>query len=90
MIHVIVYDITKDPLRTQVSKILAAYGTRVQKSVFELDLHPGRVVVLLKQLSQIIEEGDSIRCYPLCQNCQVRAEAQNGAPLATDPLCYQA
>ncbi len=89
MIHVIVYDITKDPLRTQVSKLLAAHGTRVQKSVFELDILPAQIATLLQQLHAIIEEGDSLRCYPLCQSCQLRADTQNATPLATDPLYYQ-
>jgi CRISPR-associated endonuclease Cas2 len=89
MIHVIVYDITKDPLRTQVSKRLVALGTRVQKSVFELDLHPSQIPSLLIELRAIIEEGDSLRCYPLCAACQHRAESQNPTPLAVDVPFYQ-
>jgi CRISPR-associated endonuclease Cas2 len=89
MIHVIAYDITKDSLRTQVSKILAAHGTRVQKSVFELDLSLSQIATLLSQLNTLIEDGDNLRCYPLCQNCMERAQARNRTPLAVDKPYYQ-
>lgn len=89
MFHIIVYDITKDPLRKQVSKLLVAHGTRVQKSVFELDLPSSKVMFLLQKLKSIVEDGDSIRCYSLCQNCQITAQAQNDVPLATDKPYYQ-
>lgn len=89
MIHVIVYDITKDSLRTQVAKRLEALGTRVQKSVFELDEPPEKIAYLLIELGAIIEEQDSLRCYPLCESCQQRAQAQSNTRLAVDLPYYQ-
>ena len=88
MFCVIAYDITENYLRRQVSKILSAHGRRVQKSVFELDLHPDQLIQMLNSISPYIEAGDSLRCYPLCERCLEKALSYNSDPLACDQAYY--
>ena len=69
MVIVLCYDISTDTdggqkrLR-QVASACERYGTRVQNSVFEIDITPGDFEILKQQLTHIIdEESDSIRIY---------------------------
>ncbi len=88
MFYIIAYDITKDHVRRQVSKILSSYGTRVQKSVFELDLRPNQLSQVLNSLLSYIEETDSVRCYHLCERCLDKARLFNTTPLSRDQPYY--
>jgi len=67
MLVVICYDIADDRRRNRVAKALEGYGARVQESVFECHLDPGR----LRQLQARLESGidpreDRLRFYSLC------------------------
>jgi len=88
MIYVISYDITENHLRRKVSKILGSYGNRVQKSVFELDLNAKQLLYVINLIQQYIEPNDSIRCYPLCEQCIVKAKSYNTEPLTRDQTYY--
>ena len=64
-----------------VAKACEAYGLRVQKSVFELDLDPAQLVALKGRLSDIIDvEQDSIRLYNLGANWKRRIEVLGRTP----------
>ena len=74
------YDIPNDKRRTQVMKILAGYGQRVQYSVFECEIRPSDYRQLLQRLRQVlVAEEDDIRFYPLCDNCLKKVEARGRA-----------
>ena len=90
MFYIISYDITEDRLRNKVSKILSSYGTRVQKSVFELDLQPNQFSQVLRSLSAYTKEGGSIRCYLLCERCVEKSQSYNSAPINRDKPYYMA
>lgn len=69
MDFLLAYDVsTVDPkgaarLR-RVAKVCEGFGTRVQKSVFELVLNPHEIPLLLRKLEQVIDPSeDSIRLY---------------------------
>lgn len=73
MIFLVAFDISSDKARRKVNKHLKAYGYRVQKSVYEVDLTPADLDLLMNSLGKLIEKGDSIRIYaqtdsqnPLC------------------------
>jgi CRISPR-associated protein Cas2 len=72
MRYVIAYDIEEDRIRTRVAALLASYGSRVQKSVFECDLE---VETLERLTERLLEElapaagGDDVRIYRLCADC---------------------
>jgi len=72
MHYLITYDICNDKKRNRVAKILTDYGSRVQKSVFELaDLRDDVWNECLRRLKTEIDlKGeDSIRIYSFCKTC---------------------
>jgi len=65
------YDISDDKIRHRVSKYLGAFGNRVQRSVFEVDLRNKKALLYLQdKLGGWLEEGDDLRFYQLCLNCR--------------------
>ncbi|MCI5167833.1 MAG: CRISPR-associated endonuclease Cas2 [Candidatus Electrothrix sp. GM3_4] len=72
----IAYDISEDRIRYRVAKILENYGTRVQYSVFECRLREQEGRLLREQLLDLLEQGDSLRWYPLCVWCRNRIVRQ--------------
>ncbi|HIE26449.1 TPA: CRISPR-associated endonuclease Cas2 [Candidatus Poribacteria bacterium] len=90
MFYVVSYDISDDRLRNQVSKALAALGTRVQKSVFELDLPLDRISQVIATVATIIEETDSLRCYRICERCLADSRLFDQTPLSLDKDYYYA
>jgi len=50
--------------------MLQDYGDRVQKSVFEAELTPQDVRMVIQKASRYVGVGDSLRLYPLCANCK--------------------
>ena len=81
MRYVIAYDVTKNKQRTQLSDLLLGYGERVQKSVFEADLKKEDVQEILQRASKLIEPGDSVRLYPMCETCSRGIVTQGRATL---------
>jgi CRISPR-associated protein Cas2 len=73
--YVIAYDIVVDRRRTKVSDLLSAHGVRVNDSVFEVTITHTKFLLLKDNLQAMIKpKEDSIRIYPLCQNCVVHIE----------------
>jgi CRISPR-associated protein Cas2 len=64
-LHVIAYDISSDRTRTRVAEALEDFAVRVQDSVFEAMAHPSTLSRRLHSISLLLDEGDSLRCYPL-------------------------
>lgn len=71
MRYVVAYDIEEDRVRTRIATVLASYGTRVQKSVFECNLEPEALERLTHLLSTelAVAPGGNIRIYQLCADC---------------------
>ena len=90
MFYVVSYDITDDRLRDRVSKALAALGTRVQKSVFELDLPLERISQVISTVATLIESTDSLRCYRICERCLADSRLFDQTPLSLDKDYYLA
>ena len=71
VLYLICYDIATTEREgqrrlTQIAKFLEKFGTRVQKSVFEVRYPPMRFADIRRGLLEIIDEDeDSIRIYPL-------------------------
>lgn len=73
--YVIAYDIPCDKRRTKVSDLLSGHGIRVNHSVFEITIKPSKFLLLKDNLESLIKpKEDSIRIYPLCQNCIMAIE----------------
>lgn len=73
MQYIICYDISDDRRRLKTAGFLEGHGQRVQKSVFECKFPSDKLQTVVKQLSQLIEEEDNIRIYPLCEDCFCKA-----------------
>ena len=73
MFYLICYDIVNDSRRNKVSKLLEAYGLRVQKSVFECVLDDKQYENLSKRLLKLLNKhSDQIRFYPLSAHCRCK------------------
>ena len=71
MRYVIAYDIEEDRVRTRVAALLASYGSRVQKSVFECNLEADTLERLTQRLLEELAPaaGGDVRIYRLCADC---------------------
>ena len=58
-----------DGKRTKLANLLLDYGDRIQKSVFEADLSHSEMQEILAKASKYLTSEDSLRLYPLCQEC---------------------
>ncbi len=67
---IVAYDIA-DPRRlAKIAKIMSDYGSRVQKSIFELSVK-GRVFEEMRRQVEetIIPEEDGVKYFPVCEKC---------------------
>lgn len=67
---IVAYDIA-DPRRlAKIAKIMGDYGSRVQKSIFELSVK-GRVFEELRRRVEetIVPEEDGVKYFPVCEKC---------------------
>lgn len=70
---IICYDISDNRRRYKVARELANYGTRVQRSVFELVEDGDTLDRVFAVVRDLIDPGeDSLRMYVLCQSCRAR------------------
>jgi CRISPR-associated protein Cas2 len=69
--HIIIYDVTDDNLRNQVSEILKDYGLeRIQYSAFLGQLRHDELNSLLVDLRELIgPDAESVQIYPVCDSC---------------------
>lgn len=61
----VIYDITDNKKRTKFAKFMNGYGTRVQKSCFEVALSLSAYNKMMKKIGRYCDEEDSIRVYRL-------------------------
>lgn len=74
----VIYDISDNPRRYRVNKLLRGYGTRVQRSAFECVLSNRKYNKLIGSIERIISEGDLVRIYKLTENTEVRIWGDTG------------
>ncbi|EHL19060.1 CRISPR-associated protein cas2 [Peptoanaerobacter stomatis] len=65
---IVFYDIISNKRRTELVKILNAFGYRIQKSVFECILTTKKYQLLLKKIKKFSKPEDLIRVYKLNKN----------------------
>jgi CRISPR-associated protein Cas2 len=63
MYLLITYDISNDKRRNKIDKLLSSYGTRVNYSVFELEIKAHIYSDLEFKLSKLMHKDDSVRLY---------------------------
>lgn len=71
--YVIAYDIVNDRRRVKIAEYLEGWGTRMQKSVFEVVLEKAHIKMVTRELGTMINaEEDRISIYPVCAACDSR------------------
>ena len=85
-LYLVCFDITDDHNRYQIGVELEAYGVRVQRSVFEVELVDTERGALQQRLMQYVDAGDDVRFYHLCVSCCARSQTVGGDPIAELPL----
>ena len=65
---IIIYDIISNKRRTQLSKLLIAFGFIIQKSAFECLLTREKYKLLIEKIDRYAKPKDLIRIYRLNQN----------------------
>lgn len=76
-----VYDISDETRLSNVAKTIENYGTRVQKSVFELNISIPKLKELHEKINNIIDNAvDSVRYYILCEEDWQKRESMGISP----------
>ncbi len=72
MLYLVVYDIAHDQIRARLADVVAAYGRRVQESVFECELDPEALAELTERLKKVLQrpEHGQVRLYRVCDRCR--------------------
>ena len=86
MFYVISYDIPDNRRRSQLTKVLKGFGTRVQYSVFEAHLTRSQFEQMKYAVARVIDTAeDSVRYYALCSTCATRIEVPARGEVTSDP-----
>gem|GEM_PF-39500 len=65
---IVIYDIVSNKRRIQLSKLLSAFGFRIQRSAFECLLTREKYKLLVEKINRYAKAEDLIRIYRLNQN----------------------
>lgn len=67
----LIYDIIDNNKRIKFAKFMEGYGTRVQKSAFEIRINKRKFNEMLNQIPQFVSSEDSIKLYKIRGNGEV-------------------
>lgn len=72
MWYVATYDVSDDRRRESIAALLGRFGSRVQLSVFEVQLDENELDLVLAAIGRILEtpENGSVRLYRWCLACR--------------------
>lgn len=83
---IVAYDIADETRLRRVAKIAEDYGTRVQKSIFELDVRLYTLKEMIERIAAVIEhEEDGVKYFLLCEKCAHREVEIIGQGVYVDP-----
>jgi CRISPR-associated protein Cas2 len=90
VLHLVVYDIEDDRVRSRIATILEGYGRRVQESVFECRLELREVEELTARLKRELQrpETGEIRIYRVCSDCMDASLAIGQIKSFDTDACY--
>lgn len=70
MTYFISYDVSNPKRLCKVSKVLENFGIRIQYSFFECEMEKKVLIDLRDKLLSVLNlKEDSLRIYPLCEDC---------------------
>lgn len=73
MTCIVAYDIESDQTRNKLARFLEGKGTRLQKSVFAVEIERHSFNGLLRQMEKIAGKNGKIAVFRLCAGCQGNA-----------------
>jgi CRISPR-associated protein Cas2 len=82
---VIAYDISDDKRRSKLAKLLASYGERVQRSVFEAHLEAPQLITLRAKVHGLLEPQDAVRFYKLGEAYRERVGIEGPGSVTSSP-----
>lgn len=89
MRHLIAYDVTDDNVRARLAALLAVWGDRIQKSVFECTLAQDDLEELMARVTNLIDlSTDSVHVVPICQGCEGSRRLVGQAGRAEESWCW--
>ena len=89
MLYAVCYDIQDDRRRLKIAATLKDFGTRVQRSVFEVRLNDRDLKRLKRRLeAHLHPEEDSLRLYPLCGACETKIHILGWGEVTEDPEVF--
>ena len=74
---IVIYDIISNKRRIQLSKLLSAFGFRIQRSAFECLLTREKYKLLVERINRYAKAEDLIRVYRLNQNVVTEIYGEN-------------
>jgi len=67
---IVAYDIADPKRLNHVAKIIKDYGTRVQKSIFEVTVDTKHFMEMKARIeNEIVPAEDGVKFFPLCEKC---------------------
>lgn len=81
----VIYDITDNKKRTRFAKFMNGFGTRVQKSCFEVMIPEAAFKKMMKGIGKYPKAEDSVRVYRLTGKSQVYKWGRDG-PMEEDEV----
>lgn len=67
---IVAYDIADPSRLAKIAKIMLDYGTRVQKSIFEITARGGVFDEMKSRVEMVITpEEDGVKYFPVCEKC---------------------
>lgn len=84
---VVAYDVSNDGRRARLAAVLATWGDRLQRSVFECSLSESDLEDLLARIPGIIEPStDAVHVFRQCLPCtEVQEQIGQAIPMMEDP-----
>lgn len=90
MIVVVAYDVASDSRRARLAAALAAWGYRLEESVFQLRLDSSELDEVRETVREVIDaDDDVVHVFPMCATCAGRAEVLGTAPAPEDGSLYR-
>lgn len=69
MQYLVAYDISDNDRRQRAAKLLLDYGTRVQESVFWVEIDEELATRMVSRLKQAVAAEDVVWIVPVCRAC---------------------
>jgi len=89
MLYLVCYDISDDAVRTQMSKRLLDFGTRIQESVFECLLDDELYDRMVWTIGGVgLAKTDLVRVYRICAKCVDTVQIYGPGEVTRDPDFY--